>query len=615
MALTAPHAAKAQHPLDSLSAAEYESVVKILEADGFVTDATRFPLISLLEPDKAMVKAFSKGDPLSRKAFAHIKEGATSYKAEIDLVSETVASFEEADGESMVLLEEVFGAVDLALSSQEMVQGLGRRGLTGDDVMCLPLTAGNYGNEIEKNTRLMKVPCYVLPTGSNWYAKPVEGLFAIIDLNSNSVLEVVDTGTVTINEDPWGYTPEEIKERFGSLRGGADTTTDDETVTQSSLLVPEDANYSMDGSVITWDIWRFHYRVDKRPGIILDEIEVYDQMKDIWRDVLYQASLSEVFVPYMDPDVGWYWRTYMDSGEYGFGVFMSPLTPGVDCPTSATYLDSTFHDDFGMPFTLPGTICIFERSIGDPSWRHFELFAQGPDTFIPAEGRPSTEFVVRYAAEVGNYDYLVDYVFHQDGSIKVAVGSTGLDAVKGVASQSMKDATAAEETKYGTLIAPNLVAPNHDHYFNFRLDFDVDGGSNDFKKGNMRPLNISDLDIPRTSMWGVEYEMVESEIAARTKIDPSSPSNFYFVNQNVESGLGHNPGYQLIPDSYAYGLLSLEDFPVKRNAFIDNQLWVTPYDVSRKGSSWSEGTAVSISFDPSNFVRSMLSADANLCRW
>jgi primary-amine oxidase len=313
--------------------------------------------------------------------------------------------------------------------------------------------------------------------------------------------------------------------------------------------------------------------------------------------------------------VGWCWRAHMDSGEHGFGVFMSPLTPGVDCPTSATCLDSTFHDDFGMPFTLPGTICIFERSIGDPSWRHFELFAQGPDTFIPAEGRPSTEFVVRYAAEVGNYDYLVDYVFHQDGSIKVAVGSTGLDAVKGVASQSMKDATAAEETKYGTLIAPNLVAPNHDHYFNFRLDFDVDGGSNDFKKGNMRPLNISDLDIPRTSMWGVEYEMVESEIAARTKIDPSSPSNFCFVNQNVESGLGHNPGYQLIPDSYAYGLLSLEDFPVKRNAFIDNQLWVTPYDVSRKGSSWSEGTAVSISFDPSNFVRSMLSADANLCRW
>jgi len=35
---------------------------------------------------------------------------------------------------------------------------------------------------------------------------------------------------------------------------------------------------------------------------------------------------------------------------------------------------------------------------------------------------------------VGNYDYSIDYVFQQDGTIRVAVGATGIDAVKGVAS-------------------------------------------------------------------------------------------------------------------------------------------------------------------------------------
>jgi len=79
-----------------------------------------------------------------------------------------------------------------------------------------------------------------------------------------------------------------------------------------------------------------------------------------------------------------------------------------------------------MPLTLPGTMCVFERSTGDPAWRHYEAFAQTPGgPAIPTEGRPATELVFRYASTVGNYDYLVDYVFMQDGTIKVAVGSTG----------------------------------------------------------------------------------------------------------------------------------------------------------------------------------------------
>lgn len=44
---------------------------------------------------------------------------------------------------------------------------------------------------------------------------------------------------------------------------------------------------------------RFHIRFDKRPGLILSQIEANDQGK--WRSVLYEAHLSEVFVPYMDP--------------------------------------------------------------------------------------------------------------------------------------------------------------------------------------------------------------------------------------------------------------------------------------------------------------------------
>lgn len=198
--------------------------------------------------------------------------------------------------------------MDVALTSEEMLAGLALRNLTAADVYCLPLTAGTYGDPDEVNRRLMKVPCYILPTSSNWWAKPIEGLFAFVDLNTNTVLEVVDTGIVEMNTKDFGYTPTELEAKFGDLRGPASPDVNQFSTTPNP-------NINIDGNIITWDIWKFHYRVDKRPALILSQIDVFDN--DTWRSVLYSAMLSEVFVPYMDPDVAWYWRTYMDSGEYG----------------------------------------------------------------------------------------------------------------------------------------------------------------------------------------------------------------------------------------------------------------------------------------------------------
>lgn len=486
----------AKHPLDSLTPDEFSAVMKILADDGRITNVTRVPSLSLIEPAKAFVKEWNVGETFLRRVTAVLKDGPTSYKAIVDLEAETVESFDEVDKEGMFLLEEILSATDLAVTDQAMIDGLAKRGFTTSDVFCLPLSAGSFGDPIEDGTRLMKVPCFVLPSGSNWYAKPIEGLFAFVDLNSKTVIEVVDTGVVTTPTDEWGYTADEIKERYGSLRGPTDTPPASIS-RQSDSTVPPTGTYSIEDSIVKWDIFSFHYRVDKRPGLVLSDIKVND--KGTIRDVMYQTHLSEVFVPYMDPDIGWFWRTYMDSGEYGFGIFMTPLSVGVDCPSDATYIGSTFHDDFGQPFTIPDSVCMFERSIGDPIWRHFEIFAQG-DTFTPAEGRASTEFVVRYAAEIGNYDYLVDFIFMQDGTIKMGVGSTGIDAVKGVETLSMKDASAAADTAYGTLIAPHLVGVHHSHFFNFRMDLDVDGDANDFEKLKLVPVNITAMNISRTSM-------------------------------------------------------------------------------------------------------------------
>jgi primary-amine oxidase len=555
------------HPLDGLTADEMTATVAILKAEGKTTDAARFPLIELKEPDKSVVLAWKPGDPEPRVVTVNVKEGDGVFRGEVDLAAKKVLSWAPAGGEAMILLEEFLGAMDLALSHPDMQAGLQKRGLTREQVFCLPLTAGAFGLPHEEGRRLMKVPCYVSPSGSNFYAKPIEGLFATVDLRGGEVLEVVDTGVLPLPKDDWGYTEAEVEQRASALRPQDNPAT---------LAQPNGRNFTVDGSEIAWDIWRFRWRVDKRPGVVLSQIQANDAGN--WRSVLYQAHLSEVFVPYMDPDIGWYWRTYMDSGEYGFGIFLSPLRKGVDCPAHAAFFPAVVPQDNGAPAEIPDAVCVFERNIGDPAWRHYEIFAQTPEQPVPAEGRPATELVVRSASEVGNYDYLIDYVFQQNGMIRVMVGATGLDAVKGAAATSMADSTAAAETRYGTLIAPHLVAPNHDHFFNFRLDFDVDGTANSFVRTALVPEQTKG-DLPRRTLWVTKDQMPMTEMEGRFRVDPMNPAMYHVMNHGKQSGLGHHPGYMILPEnSVAYSPLDVvNDPPAKRNAYIEYTFWNTAY--------------------------------------
>ena len=558
------------HPLDGLTGAEMERVTEILREAGEANDQTRYPLIELIEPPKADVLAWSDGDLEPRRALVHLLNETGFRTAVVDITGGAVEAAGPAAGQPMVLFEEFAGAMSAALEHPEMIAGLARRGLTARDVFCLPLTAGNYLTPEYEGTRLMKVPCYLNPTGSNYYAKPIEGLFAVVDLMRRQATGVVDEGAVPVPEAAWGYTREEVAARW-PLRPAPSPV---------NLTQAGGPGYTITGSRIEWDIWRFRLRVEKRPGIVLSNIDVRDGGR--WRSVLYQAHLSEVFVPYMDPAEGWYFRTYMDSGEYGFGLFLSPLTAGVDCPGHAAFLSALVNDDQGRPLEIPNAICVFERYLGDPAWRHFEVFAQDEAASVPAEGRPDTELVVRTASVVGNYDYLIDYRFKQNGEMYIKIGATGLDAVKGVASTSMEDSTAAADTAYGTLVAPNLVAPFHDHYFNFRLDFDVDGPIN-------HPAVLEVVagepatDSPRRSFWTVERSAPASELEARYTLSAMAPKYFLVMNTAERTPLGHHPAYMIHHGSVAYGPFDYAaDPPMRRNAYIEHTIWNTVYDRAQR---------------------------------
>jgi primary-amine oxidase len=562
--------AKAMHPLDGLTTSEISKVVSILLEAKLTDDKSFFPLIELSEPAKAEVLAWKEGSPMARKAYVNFNGLAGAQEALVNIAEAKVEKVGKLAGEPMLMLEEFMSSMKIALEEPAFIAALAKRSLKPDEVFCLPLTAGNFLQQSEKGKRLMKVPCYKNPTGSNFYAKPIEGLFAEVDLKSRKVTQVVDEGIVPIAENDWGYTEKENQARSGLKSAGNPVE-----------VVQSKPNFKVNGGGIEWDMWKFRVRADKRPGLVVSNVQAKDG--DKWRSVLYQAHLSEVFVPYQDPGKAWYWRTYMDSGEYGFGVFLSPLLAGVDCPKNAAFMPVVMHQDNGQPVEIPNAMCVFERNPAKPAWRHYEIFAQSEKTSVPTEGRAQTELVVRSASQVGNYDYLVDYVFHQNGSINIDVIATGIDAVKGVASKHMKDATAAKDTRYGSLIAPNLVAPNHDHYFNFRMDFDIDGQDNSFVHTALE-RGKPDGNSPRKSFWVTSPKMVERELEGRLRVDNAKPAIYTVTNTNVEGVYGHHPAYAILPkDTAAYGPYDYEnDMPMKRNAYIGFSFWNTLYDQDKR---------------------------------
>jgi primary-amine oxidase len=545
----------AAHPLDPLTTEEIRTAVQAAKADGRLAGAT-FPSIALLDPPKADVLAWRGGQPFARRARVLAMTADRLYEVAVDLTSRRSVSVIERPGvEPSITLSEI-EATKLVLDNADFKAALAKRGISDvSKVFCAPFSAGYYGRPESDGRRLVKVGCFdTRRTTTNMFGWPIERLYALFDLRKREVLSVTDGGVVPIAEGDYNYTERAV----GPLRDARKPT---------RLSQPGGANFRLDGHEVTWGKWRFHARVDPRVGTAISVARWQDASGP--RSVLYQGYLSEMFVPYMDAEYGWQSRTYFDTGEYGAGVLATRLEPGIDCPATASFLPADFADDKGEPFTTPNALCVFERAGGDPIWRHAEVLNQ---TY---EGRSNVELVVRMASTIGNYDYLFDWIFNDAAEIEVRVGSTGIDALKGVATRRMSDASAIADTRYGTLVAPNLVAVNHDHYFNFRLDLDVDGPGNSFNRDVYRRMQLP-ADSLRRSLYVVEPTIAATEKAARLDTH-GEPSKLHVMNERRTNHVGNPVSYEVLAANHARLLLDPEDWPARRARFLQHDVWVTPY--------------------------------------
>ena len=91
--------------------------------------------------------------------------------------------------------------------------------------------------------------------------------------------------------------------------------------------------------------------------------------------------------------------------------------------------------------------------------------------------RRSRRLVLSFIATVGNYEYGFFWYFYQDGTIQFESKLTGCLSTGALA-------PGAATPAYGALVAPQLYAPSHQHFFNVRLDMCVDGPDNTVQEIN-----------------------------------------------------------------------------------------------------------------------------------
>lgn len=542
------------HPMDALTADEINQTVALLNTQKIADDATQYPYIGLLEMPKSILKTWQYGDPIYRMAKVVMYKNAQVFELKIDLNNDTIISQKLMENvEPSVMAGEWHIARNLALNDVNFINAIKKRGIDDmENIYCAPNPAGFFQKQNYDFKRIFKVPCYERSHSNNHlYGRPIEGLFAIVDVTAQQVLEIVDTGVIP--------TPPVI---FDYESGNNDR----EALNPVFSISPEGANYKIrDGITVDWQNWNFHMRMDKRVGSVISMVKFQDG--DNLRDVAYQLSLAEMFVPYQDPSQNWYYRTFLDNGEFGLGLLASSLTPGADCPVSATYLNINMPNDNGEVFLIDRAVCIFERNVGEPLWRH------GVAGEYSNQTRPMVDLVVRTIPVLGNYDYVIDFVFRQNGNIDIRVGATGILAAKGVEALTMDDITAQQDTKYGSLIAPAIVGPNHSHHFSFRLDLDVDGVENNLISDTVAPIELPE-DSVRRSIWVKQQLEINKESGL--------PANHWqkqwrVINNNKKTALKHNPSYQLVLGHQGTSI-SPQDDAQRRALFTLNPLWVSKYN-------------------------------------
>lgn len=542
----------AAHPLDPLTKAELANAAAIVGASKSFPTGGLYAMIALREPDKAKLLAWKPGREWTREAEVVVldRKANRTYQGIVDLGGNKLTAWNPLPGKQSLVLFEEYGVMPRIVKADPRWQAaMKKRGITDFGKVWIDVWAnGHLVPKGQEGARLLRGVSFLRDGAVNFYGRPIEGVIAIVNMNTEKVVDVIDTGVVPISPSS-----QQLDEKsIGTQR----------KVAPLVPTSPDGPSYQVDGHAIRWQKWHLRWAMHPRDGLVLYAVDYDDAGKR--RSVLYRGGLSEMVVPYGDTDATWVWRAAFDQGEYGVGRLAGSLEPEQDAPPGATFFDADFSDDHGEPYTVKNAVGLYERD-GGILWKHYDS-----ETRIN-QSRRARELVVFFVVSIGNYDYVVQWIFRQDGSLAVDVALTGIMLAKGSAAVRADHDHGAS---HGHLVARNIVAPHHQHFFNFRLDLDVDGSAN-----SVAELNTMATDSPEHNAIQMQETVLASEQAAQRDVDMASARMWKIFDPAHTTALGYHPGYLLVPGQTSLPYLTPAARVRQRAPFVNHHFWVTRYKV------------------------------------
>lgn len=242
--------------------------------------------------------------------------------------------------------------------------------------------------------------------------------------------------------------------------------------------------------------WRLCWQVVNGPNLVITGAWFRPAPAAAWVKILYDGRMSQLFVPYHSGSPRFH--------DVNFGFSYVPLSTD-DCKPPAVILGNS-------------EVCKHVRDRG-LMWKH---------KFKQRRGEELSLFSVLGA---GNYDYIVEWIFRDDGVFGMRLGMTG--------------------------IIYNQQA--HLHGTIWRLDMDLNGACCD---------TASIMSHKEVGLTGVD-SMTDVNNAAGFKWDPVAFDMLAIRDASLKNSKGHTTEWHLMP--YRTGT------PLHQEDFTKNTYWVTPY--------------------------------------